>query len=81
MPVTDLKTLPKAHLHLHLEGGMRPATLAELAVEHGLSVPVVRGFGSFTVFAEMYVTACNVLRRPADPVSYTHLTLPTILRV
>ena len=27
----DLGTLPKAHLHLHLTGGMRPATLVELA--------------------------------------------------
>ncbi len=62
----DLKSLPKAHLHLHLEGGMRPGTLADLATEHGLEVPVVTGFGSFTVFAEMYLTACEVLRRPAD---------------
>ena len=66
--MNDLKTLPKAHLHLHLEGGMRPSTLAELAAEHGMEVPVVSGFGSFTVFAEMYVTACEVLLRPQDMV-------------
>jgi len=64
--VNDLKTLPKAHLHLHLEGGMRPSTLAELAAEHGMDVPVVTGFGSFTAFAAMYLTACEVLRRPED---------------
>ncbi len=28
--VRDLSLLPKAHLHLHLTGGMRPATLLEL---------------------------------------------------
>lgn len=66
--MNDLKSLPKAHLHIHLEGGMRPTTLAELATEHGMEVPVVSGFGSFSVFAEMYVTACEVLRRPTDMV-------------
>ena len=66
--MNDLKTLPKAHLHIHLEGGMRPSTLAELAEEHDMEVPVVSGFGSFSVFAAMYVAACDVLRRPADMV-------------
>ncbi len=31
----DLASLPKAHLHLHLTGGMRHATLVELAAEQG----------------------------------------------
>ena len=34
-----LVTLPKAHLHLHLTGGMRHATLMELAAEHGIRLP------------------------------------------
>jgi adenosine deaminase len=38
-PPADVRLLPKAHLHLHLVGGMRPATLAELAAEHGLRLP------------------------------------------
>ncbi len=62
----DLLALPKAHLHLHMEGGMRPSTLAELAHKYGMAVPVVRGFGSFPMFADMYVAACEVLREPAD---------------
>ncbi|MDQ1697937.1 MAG: adenosine deaminase [Frankiaceae bacterium] len=39
--VTDaeLVALPKAHLHLHLTGGMRHATLVELAHEHGVQLP------------------------------------------
>ena len=37
--VRDLALLPKAHLHLHLTGGMRPATLVALAAEQGRTLP------------------------------------------
>jgi adenosine deaminase len=57
----DLRALPKAHLHIHLEGAMRPATLSELAADAGISVPPIRGFGSFAAFSGMYVAACDVL--------------------
>ncbi len=33
------ETLPKVLLHEHLDGGLRPQTLLELCVAHGLSVP------------------------------------------
>jgi adenosine deaminase len=66
MAPRDLLALPKAHLHLHLEGGMRPATLAELAAKYGMEVPVVRGFGSFPMFADMYVAACGVIQAEED---------------
>ena len=35
----DLSLLPKAHLHLHFTGSMRPATLAELAEQYGIRLP------------------------------------------
>ncbi len=35
----DLTALPKAHLHLHFTGSMRPATLLELAAKHGIPLP------------------------------------------
>lgn len=35
----DLTTLPKAHLHLHFTGSMRPQTVAELATKHGIRLP------------------------------------------
>lgn len=34
-----LVTLPKAHLHLHFTGAMRPTTLVELAHEQGVRLP------------------------------------------
>jgi len=37
--VRDLAKLPKAHLHLHFTGSMRPTTLADLAAQHGVRLP------------------------------------------
>ncbi len=65
----DLTRLPKANLHLHLTGSMRPATLAELAARAGLPVPApmdpVRHSG-WEAFQSRYDTARAVLRTPAD---------------
>jgi adenosine deaminase len=66
MTTRSLFDLPKAHLHVHLEGAMRPATLAELAEEYGVAVPAIRGYGSFTEFVGQYRAACAVLRTPED---------------
>jgi adenosine deaminase len=60
----DLTALPKGHLHIHLEGAMRPATLHEWCAEAGIPVPEIRGYGSFTVFSETYVAACQALTTP-----------------
>lgn len=35
----DLTSLPKAHLHLHFTGAMRPATMLELAETKGIRLP------------------------------------------
>ena len=71
----DLAKLPKAHLHLHLEGAMRPSTLAELADAAGIPVPPITGFGSFSAFSGMYVAACEVLRSPDDLARLVHEVL------
>lgn len=34
-----VETLPKAHLHLHFTGSMRPSTLLDLAASHGVRLP------------------------------------------
>ncbi len=38
-PARAVELLPKAHLHLHFTGSMRPATLKDLAAKHGVRLP------------------------------------------
>jgi adenosine deaminase len=70
----DLAALPKAHLHLHFTGGMRHATLLELAARSGISLPErltdiepddwqLLGWPRFQ---RLYDVARGVLRTPAD---------------
>jgi adenosine deaminase len=61
----DLKLLPKAHLHLHLEGGMRPATMADLGNKYGLATPP-NADGTFATFLQIYGQACAGLRSAED---------------
>lgn len=61
----DLRALPKAHLHLHLEAAMRPATLHALAELHGVTIPRL-GFRTFSDFIVLYQVATDVLRAPDD---------------
>lgn len=62
----DLRALPKGHLHLHLEAGMRPATLLALAEALAVEVPQTRGFTGFTEFGLCYRALLTVLREPAS---------------
>ncbi|MFZ4893202.1 adenosine deaminase [Plantibacter sp. Mn2098] len=51
----DLRTLPKISLHDHLDGGVRPATILELAEPLGIEVPVADADG----LAEWFYAQCN----------------------
>jgi adenosine deaminase len=66
-----LERLPKAELHLHLEGAVQPATLAELARRHGVAMPVedaqaLYRFRDFGGFIEAFKCATALLRQPED---------------
>lgn len=66
-----LERLPKAELHLHLEGAARPETLVELAQRHGLEMSLEQGralygFRDFEDFLEAFKRATALLRRPED---------------
>jgi adenosine deaminase len=63
--VRDLRALPKAHLHLHLEAAMRPATMQELAATHGIDIPSL-SFETYSDFIVVYEIATDVLRTRDD---------------
>ncbi len=62
----NLSELPKAHLHLHLDGAMRPDTLRELARKAGLEIPEITTYGSFAAFSDTMDVVQRVLRTEAD---------------
>jgi adenosine deaminase len=62
----DLAALPKAHLHLHLEGCARPATIAELAERNGLDVADLLAFSTLPEFIECYKLAVAAIATPDD---------------
>jgi adenosine deaminase len=75
--VRDVRLLPKAHLHLHFTGSMRPGTLLELADKYGVRLPDVLRSGEppklratdergWFRFQRLYDIARSVLRSPED---------------
>lgn len=50
----DVKSLPKAHLHVHLDAAVRSSTIIELAGRAGQDVPQLSGFTNFDEFIASY---------------------------
>ncbi|WP_327354105.1 adenosine deaminase [Streptomyces sp. NBC_01304] len=75
--VRDVRDLPKAHLHLHFTGSMRPTTLLELADKYGVHLPEALTGGEppklratdergWFRFQRLYDMARSCLRAPED---------------
>ena len=74
-PVTRwLAAMPKAELHLHIDGSLRPARLLELARKHGLRLPYASeaeiiaayDFEDLQSFLDLYYLGASVLRDADD---------------
>ncbi|HEY8292205.1 MAG TPA: adenosine deaminase [Thermomicrobiales bacterium] len=66
--------MPKAELHIHLEGSVRPATLLALAQRNGIALPATNEaelrdfyrFRDFDHFLTVYDLICTCIRTPDD---------------
>jgi len=68
-----IRRLPKAELHLHLEGTILPATLVELSAHHDsphLTLPEAEALYRFTDFTEFIECFKAITRRLKDPEDY-----------
>lgn len=68
---TVVDALPKAELHLHLEGSIRPATAVELAARHGVKLTIDEvlaryNYSNFNGFLETFKWVTSFLRTPND---------------
>ncbi len=69
-----LRTMPKAELHLHIEGSLEPELIFRLAQRNGIALPyadveALRAAYAFTdlqSFLDLYYAGASVLRHEAD---------------
>lgn len=82
-PADFARALPKAELHVHLEGSVDPTTMLRLAERHGVRPPAsdeagIRDwlrFDGFPSFLERYFWVCGLLRTSDDFADIAHAYL------
>jgi len=72
-----LRELPKAELHLHLEGTIQPATVCALTARHGVRTTEEEvhrryNYTDFVGFLDAFKWVTSFLREPADYALITH---------
>lgn len=73
-PADLARTIPKAELHLHIEGSLEPELIFALAKRNGVSLPVARvealraayAFTDLQSFLDIYYAGASVLLHEAD---------------
>lgn len=76
-----IHALPKAELHLHLEGAVPTATVLDLARKHGIAAPdfaddpKLCDFEDLAAFLRVYDIICRSIRTPDDFRRVTYETL------
>jgi aminodeoxyfutalosine deaminase len=82
---TAVDALPKAELHVHLEGSIRPETVVALAARHGVNIKledvVARyNYSDFAGFLEAFKWVTSYLRDPEDYAIITRHLAEELLR-
>lgn len=81
-----IRALPKAELHLHIEGSLEPELMFGLAARNGLALPfgsveelrAAYNFSNLQDFLDIYYQGASVLQTPAD---FRDLTLAYFRRL
>jgi aminodeoxyfutalosine deaminase len=82
---TVVDSLPKAELHLHLEGSIRPETAVELGARHGTKLTAEEvtaryQYSNFAGFIDVFKWVTSFLRDPQDYALVTRRLLEELLR-
>src|SRR6202041_2335913 len=84
-PPMAIDALPKAEVHLHLEGSIRPDTALKLAARHGVVLTPEEAaarydFSNFNGFLETFKWVTSFLRNPDDYALITRQLCEELLR-